>query len=60
MSRSGAPFLVRKPTLELVDDVIKAVTPIKRGSKEPLELRGHLASGILILQPLFLLFSNQT
>lgn len=38
MSQSGAPSLLRKPTLELVDDVIKAVTPIKRGSVEPPEL----------------------
>lgn len=52
MSQSGAPFLVRKPTLELVDDVIKAVTLNKRGSKEARELPDHLASGILILQAL--------
>lgn len=52
MSQSGAPSLLRKPTLELVDDVIKAVTPIKRGSEEPRELPDHLASGILILQAL--------
>lgn len=41
VSQSGAPFLVRKPTPELVDDVIKAATPIKRGSKEPPELPDH-------------------